>query len=156
MRAMARKPATKGSEMVVAKREGEREGELVTNRKGGRGVKYFLTEDTKKKMIMGVRLGMPIERVIPLAGIKGDGGAWRTLLSRHPKFAEELQEAKHAGEIELLGRVASADHGWQGAAWLLERARGYVARASLEHTGKGGSQLTIAHQLLSAVGEREK
>ncbi len=153
---MARKPATKGETMAIAKREGEREGELVTSRKGGRGVKYFLTEDTKKKMIMGVRLGMPIERVIPLAGIKGDGGAWRTLLSRHPKFAEELQEAKHAGEIELLGRVASADHGWQGAAWLLERARGYVARASLEHTGKGGSQLTIAHQLLSAVGEREK
>lgn len=153
---MARKPATKGSEMVVVRKGSEEAREGRVERGKGKRPIFLVSDETKKKMIMGVRLGMPVERVIPLAGMPGDGGSWRAFLAKDPEFAAALQEAKHAGEIELLGRVASADHGWQGAAWLLERARGYVARASLEHTGKGGSQLTIAHQLLSAVGEREK
>ena len=144
---------TKEPSLVVAKSaEGEREGE-----KGkGRRTKHVLKDDVKKQMLLGVRLGMPVERVIPLCGLSGDGGAWRMLLSRHPQFAQELQNAKLAGEIELLQRVHGSEQGWQGSAWLLERARGYVARASMEHTGKGGSTLTIAHQLLSSVAERER
>ena len=125
-------------------------------RKRKRGSRYKLTEEVKKKMIQGVRLGMPIERVIPLCGCPGDGGAWRSILVHHPGFETELQNAKLEGEIELLGRVHGSEQGWQGSAWLLERARGYVARASMEHTGRGGSTLTIAHQLLSSVAERER
>lgn len=130
------------------------EGKEVKKRK--RGSRYKLTEEVKKKMLQGVRLGMPIERVIPLCGCPGDGGAWRSILVHHPGFETELQNAKLEGEIELLGRVHGSEHGWQGSAWLLERARGYVARASMEHTGRGGSTLTIAHQLLSSVAERER
>jgi len=125
-------------------------------KKRNRGSRYKLTEEVKKKMLQGVRLGMPIERVIPLCGCPGDGGAWRSILIHHPGFETELQNAKLEGEIELLGRVHGSEQGWQGSAWLLERARGYVARASMEHTGKGGTTLTIAHQLLSSVAERER
>jgi hypothetical protein len=35
---------------------------------------------------------------------------------------------------------------------LLERTRGYVARASLEHTGKGGKELSVSGNLLGAFG----
>lgn len=142
--------------MVVVRKGSEESKEGRVERGKGKRPIFLVSDETKKKMIMGVRLGMPVERVIPLAGMPGDGGSWRAFLAKDPEFAAALQEAKTAGEIELLGRVHNSDHGWQGAAWLLERARGYVAKASLEHTGKGGSQLTIAHQLLSAVGEREK
>jgi hypothetical protein len=150
---MAGKPSRKVGALVVAKRE-EPEGRIERGK--GKRVTFRVSDETKKKMILGVRLGMPVERVIPLCGMPGDGGSWRAFLAKDPEFAAALQEAKTAGEIELLGRVHGSEQGWQGAAWLLERARGYVARASLEHTGKGGSALTVAHQLLSAVSEKEK
>lgn len=146
---MARK-RTVNQELVVSQRS--QDGKILRPERR----KYHLSDETKKKILLGVKLGMPVERLIPLAGIQGDGGAWRTLLAREPEFSKDLAEARSEGEIELLNRVHSSEVGWQGAAWLLERARGYVARASLEHTGKGGSQLTIAHQVLTAVGEKEK
>lgn len=149
--------------LVVSKPDQESDLELAGEQRNGRVERgkgkrpiFLVSEETKKKMLLGVRLGMPLERVIPLAGMPGDGGSWRAFLAKDPAFAAAIQEAKSAGEIELLNRVHSSEVGWQGAAWLLERARGYVARASLEHTGKGGSALTIAHQVLTAVGEKEK
>lgn len=115
-----------------------------------------ISEDAKKRILLGVECGIPIERLLPLIGMLPSSGGWSRLLQREPEFAREVELAKSRGEIDLVLSVKSGAHGWQGAAWLLERARGYVARASLEHTGKGGSALTIAHQVLSAVGEREK
>lgn len=156
MRAMARKPATKGSEMVVAKRDGQeaREGRVERKRPGR--VPRGISNEDKKTILQAARLGMPVDRLAGIVGLAGNMGGWHRLLDRDPEFKESLERERYTGEAMLLGRISSSEQGWQGAAWLLERARGYVARASLEHTGKGGSQLTIAHQLLSAVGEREK
>lgn len=153
---MARKPATKGSDMVVVRKGSEETKEgRVERKKPGRVPKRISDED-KKRMIAGIECGIPVERLLPLVGLQPSSGGWSRLLQREPEFAREIELAKSRGEIDLVLGVRAGGQGWQGAAWLLERARGYVARASLEHTGKGGSQLTIAHQLLSAVGEREK
>jgi hypothetical protein len=115
-----------------------------------------LKEEDKKRMIAGIECGIPVERLLPLVGFQPSSGGWSRFLQRHPDFAREVELAKSRGEIDLVLNVRSGAQGWQGAAWLLERARGYVARASMEHTGKGGSTLTIAHQLLSSVAERER
>lgn len=153
---MARKPATKAGEMVVVRKGSEeaKEGRVV-RKKPGR-VPLSVSEDVKKRVIAGIECGVPLERLYPLLGLPPSASGWSRLLQRDPVFAKEVEEAKSRGEIDLVLSVRTGSQGWQGAAWLLERARGYVARASLEHTGKGGSQLTIAHQLLSAVGEKEK
>jgi len=115
-----------------------------------------LKEEDKKKMIAGIECGIPVERLLPLVGFQPSSGGWSRFLQRHPDFAREVELAKSRGEVDLVLNVRTGSQGWQGAAWLLERARGYVARASMEHTGKGGSTLTIAHQLLSSVAERER
>ncbi len=153
---MARKPATKAGEMVVVRKGSEeaKEGRVVRKKPGP--VPKRISEEDKKRMIAGIECGIPVERLLPLVGLQPSSGGWSRLLQREPEFAREIELAKSRGEIDLVLGVRAGGQGWQGAAWLLERARGYVARASLEHTGKGGSQLTIAHQLLSAVGEREK
>ena len=153
---MARKLTKKESGMVVVKREGQEAKEgRVERRKPGR-VPLSVSEELKKRVIAGIECGVPLERLYPLLGLPPSASGWSRLLQRDPAFAKEVEEAKSRGEIDLVLSVRTGSQGWQGAAWLLERARGYVARASLEHTGKGGSQLTIAHQLLSAVGEKEK
>jgi hypothetical protein len=115
-----------------------------------------LKEEDKKKMIAGIECGIPVERLLPLVGFQPSSGGWSRFLQRHPDFAREVELAKSRGEVDLVLNVRTGSQGWQGAAWLLERARGYVARASMEHTGRGGSTLTIAHQLLSSVAERER
>lgn len=153
---MARKPVTKTGEMVVARKGSEEAGEAKVVRKKPGPVPKRISEEDKKRMIAGIECGIPVERLLPLVGLQPSSGGWSRLLQREPEFAREIELAKSRGEIDLVLGVRAGGQGWQGAAWLLERARGYVARASLEHTGKGGSQLTIAHQLLSAVGEREK
>ena len=63
-----------------------------------------------------------------------------------------IKQAQFEGELELTSVVRQCGNGWQGSAWLLERTRGYVARASLEHTGKGGKELSISGSLLGAFG----
>ena len=123
--------------------------------KGGRPA-LLVSEEAKKKVLHGIRLGIPIERLRAIAIPSNSPGAWNNFLRLNPDFEAEMERAKGEGELELASRVHSSAQGWQGAAWLLERARGYVAKASLEHTGKGGSQLTIAHQVMDAIGEREK
>lgn len=156
MRAMAGKgkrpalPAKRNQEPVVSE-----ERLPVRKGKGGRPP-ILVSEEAKKKILYGIRLGIPIERLRAIAIPSNSPGAWSNFLRLNPDFVDAMEAAKGEGELELAMRVHSSEQGWQGAAWLLERARGYVARASLEHTGKGGSQLTIAHQLLSAVGEKEK
>lgn len=153
---MTKAPRKQGrTRNVLASTEGRTSDVLVVKGKGGRPP-ILVSEEAKKKVLHGVRLGIPIERLRVIAIPSNSPGAWENFLRLNPSFAEQLESAKGEGELELASRVHSSEVGWQGAAWLLERARGYVARASLEHTGKGGSQLTIAHQVLTAVGEKEK
>ena len=127
----------------------------VEKRKPGPAPKV-ISSDEKKMVIRAAALGMPMDRVAGIVGLAGDTAGWARLLDRDPELKAEIEKSRHKGELVLLDRIDSGENGWQGAAWLLERARGYVARASLEHTGKGGSALTIAHQVLTAVGEKEK
>lgn len=111
------------------------------------------TKEGWERVLSGARLGMSFDKLWALSGM-GEHG-YKRHLSAHPHLIEEIKEARDSGEHSLLVRVSECEHGWQGSAWLLERARGYVARASLEHTGKGGSQLSIAHEVVGMLGGKE-
>lgn len=133
-----------------------KEGEVLkvekVKSKGGRPCKVVPVEQLKKA-IEACRLGIPLERVAILAGFpSGNAGGWADYLKRNPSFANDLELARLEGELELTSVVRQCGNGWQGSAWLLERTRGYVARASLEHTGKGGKELSISGSLLGAFG----
>ena len=140
----------KGMEIVQAK-EGK-------SGKGGKGGKIgrpekSVSSEQKKIALRAAYLGMPEDRVAVLCGFScGNPAGWGAYLSRHPDFKMELESARVTGEVEMQGRVLDAGNGWQGSAWLLERTRGYVARASLEHTGKGGKELSVSGNLLGAFG----
>jgi hypothetical protein len=126
--------------------------ETGKKRKVGRPCKVVPVEQLKKA-IEACRLGIPLERVAILAGFpSGNAGGWNEYLKRNPSFANELELARLEGELELTSVVRQCGNGWQGSAWLLERTRGYVARAQLEHTGKGGKELSVSGALLGAFG----
>jgi len=127
------------------------QGENGGKKKIGRPLK-ILSTDVTKKAIEAARLGIPIERIAIGCGFWNNGAGWQAYLVRNPKFASELEQARFEGELELTSVVRQCGNGWQGSAWLLERTRGYVARASLEHTGKGGKELSISGNLLGAFG----
>jgi hypothetical protein len=125
-------------------------------KKVGRPEKSVSSEQ-KKIALRAAYLGMPEDRVAVLCGFScGNPAGWGQYLMRHPEFKRELESARVTGEVEMQGRVLDAAIGWQGSAWLLERTRGYVARASLEHTGKGGKELSISGSLLGAFGGGNK
>ena len=131
------------------------QGENKGKRKVGRPLKILSAEVTKKA-IEAARLGIPIERIAIGCGFWNNGAGWQSYLARNPAFAAELEQARFDGEVELSSVVRQCGNGWQGSAWLLERTRGYVARASLEHTGKGGKELSISGSLLGAFGGGNK
>jgi hypothetical protein len=125
-------------------------------KKTGRPEKSVSSEQ-KKIALRAAYLGMPEDRVAVLCGFScGNPAGWGQYLIRHPDFKRELETARVTGEVEMQGRVLDAGNGWQGSAWLLERTRGYVARASLEHTGKGGKELSVSGNLLGAFGGQSK
>ena len=105
-------------------------------KKIGRPLKV-LSADTTKKAIEAARLGIPLERIAIGCGFFDSGQGWQNYLARNPDFANAIKQAQFEGELELTSVVRQCGNGWQGSAWLLERTRGYVARAQLEHTGKG-------------------
>ena len=145
---------------------------LAVNLEKGSGVGHAVSEGVKKKTgrpeksvsseqkkiaLRAAYLGMPEDRVAVLCGFScGNPAGWGQYLVRHPDFKRELESARVTGEVEMQGRVLDAGNGWQGSAWLLERTRGYVARASLEHTGKGGKELSVSGNLLGAFGGQSK
>jgi len=142
---MAKGKETKG-------KEAESAVQVVGKRKTGRPLKS-VSEENKKMALEAARLGMPMERVAVLAGFPtNSSGTWSQFLTRNPDFAAELERVRSIGELELTRVVSNCGPGWQGSAWLLERTRGYVARASLEHTGKGGKELSVSGALLGAFG----
>jgi hypothetical protein len=116
-----------------------------------------ISAEQKKTATRAAYLGMPEDRIAIICGFaSGNPTGWGQYLIRHPDFKRELEIARVTGEVEMQGRVLDAGNGWQGSAWLLERTRGYVARASLEHTGKGGKELSISGNLLGAFGGQSK
>ena len=131
------------------------QGENKGGKRIGRPLKVLSTETTKKAL-EAARLGIPLDRIAIGCGYWNNGSGWQQYLVRNPKFASELEQARFEGELELTSVVRSCGNGWQGSAWLLERTRGYVARASLEHTGKGGKELSVSGNLLGAFGGQSK
>jgi hypothetical protein len=131
-----------------------KEGKSGKSGKGGKigRPQKTLSTDQVKRAIEAARLGIPAERIAIGCGFHDGGNTWAQYLIRNPSFADQIREAQFQGELELASVVRSAGNGWQGSAWLLERTRGYVARASLEHTGKGGKELSISGSLLGAFG----
>ena len=129
---------------------------IVRKTKNGKKVgrpEKLVSAEQKKLATRAAYLGMPEERIAMLCGFaSGNPTGWGQYLLRNPAFKQELETARVTGEVEMQGRVLDASVGWQGAAWLLERTRGYVARAQLEHTGKGGKDLSISGTLLGAFG----
>ena len=102
------------------------------------------------RVLDAASLGLPLERLWALSGMSDK--TFTKYLARFPEKAKEIEGARSRGEYDLTSVVRSCGPGWQGSAWLLERTRGYVARASLEHTGKGGKELSISGSLLGAFG----
>jgi hypothetical protein len=140
---------SEGLEVVQVKGKGNGKAKRG---KIGRPLKS-VSEENKKMALDAARLGMPMERVAVLAGFPTNStGSWSQFLLRNPEFAAELERVRSIGELELTRVVSNCGPGWQGSAWLLERTRGYVARAQLEHTGKGGKELSISGSLLGAFG----
>jgi hypothetical protein len=140
------------SEVEVIEKAKGKEVKVGPKRKVGRPRKIIPVED-RKKALRAAELGIPLERVAVLCGFpSGNAGPWHAYLKANPDFAQELEKARLEGELDMSCVVRTAGPGWQGSAWLLERTRGYVARAQLEHTGKGGKELSISGSLLGAFG----
>lgn len=116
------------------------------------GTKMVLSADTKRKAIEAAQYGMPIERIAILCGFPSNETQWSRWIAANPAFRQELDQARAEGELVLQRRIINGEANWQSAGWMLERTRGYVARASLEHTGKGGKELSISGSLLGAFG----
>lgn len=115
-----------------------------------------ISAEQKKTATRAAYLGMPEDRIAIICGFaSGNPTGWGQYLMRHPDFKRELESARVTGEVEMQGRVLDAGNGWQGSAWLLERTRGYVARAQLDHTTKG-KELSVSGSLLGAFGGQAK
>jgi hypothetical protein len=109
-----------------------------------------VTDSDWSRVLDAASLGIPFERLCHLAGMTDK--TFTKYLLRYPERKEEIDAAKTRGEYDLTSVVRSCGPGWQGSAWLLERTRGYVARAQLEHTGKNGKELSVSGALLGAFG----
>ena len=121
-----------------------------------RGTKMVLSETTKKEAMEAAQYGMPIDRIAILCGFpSGNQTQWARWINANPKFQGELDRARAQGELLLQRRIMSGETNWQAAGWMLERTRGYVARASLDHTTKG-KELSVSGNLLGAFGGQSK
>ena len=154
---MAKVGSKKKLEVNLAKSLGVGHGMSEGKKKRVGRPEKSVSSEQKKIALRAAYLGMPEDRVAVLCGFScGNPAGWGQYLIRHPDFKRELESARVTGEVEMQGRVLDAGNGWQGSAWLLERTRGYVARASLEHTGKGGKELSVSGNLLGAFGGQSK
>ena len=137
----------KQADLVVEKVE-----KVRLRAKPEKGTKMTLSPDTKNKALEAARYGMPLERIAMLCGFSSSETQWARWINANPVFRKELDQARAEGELLLQRKIMSGEQNWQAAGWMLERTRGYVARASLEHTGKGGKELSIRGSLLGAFG----
>jgi hypothetical protein len=101
------------------------------------------------RVLDAASLGLPMERLWALSGMTDK--TFNKYLLRYPERKEAIEAARTRGEYDLTSVVRSCGNGWQGSAWLLERTRGYVARAQLDHTTKG-KELSVSGNLLGAFG----
>ena len=117
-----------------------------------KGTKMVLSEATKNEAMEAARYGMPIDRIAILCGFpSGNQTQWSRWINANPGFQLELDQARAQGELLLQRKIMSGEQNWQAAGWMLERTRGYVARAQLDHTTKG-KELSVSGSLLGAFG----
>jgi hypothetical protein len=116
-----------------------------------KGTKMVLSPDTKNKALEAARYGMPLERIAMLCGFSSSETQWSRWINANPAFRKELDQARAEGELMLQRKIMSGEQNWQAAGWMLERTRGYVARAQLDHTTKG-KELSVSGSLLGAFG----
>ena len=140
----------KGNEVLVKVRGVDLE-KPRQRAKPERGTKMTLSPDTKNKAMEAARYGMPIERIAILCGFSSSETQWARWINANPAFRKELDQARAEGELLLQRKIMSGEQNWQAAGWMLERTRGYVARASLDHTTKG-KELSVSGNLLGAFG----
>lgn len=132
--------------------KGEKTVEKVRLRaKREKGTKMVLSPDTKNNAMEAARYGMPIERIAILCGFSSSETQWARWINANPAFKRELDTARAEGELMLQRKIMSGEQNWQAAGWMLERTRGYVARAQLDHTTKG-KELSVSGSLLGAFG----
>jgi len=152
MKAKSKSKDSKRQAIAQGVVQGVVQGVQVEKRRVGRPGKVIPVEQLKKAL-QAAEIGIPLERVAIICGFpSGNAGGWADYLRRNPSFAADLEKARLEGELQMSLTVRACGNGWQGSAWLLERTRGYVARASLEHTGKGGKELSVSGNLLGAFG----
>jgi hypothetical protein len=120
-----------------------------------KGTKMVLSPDTKNKAMEAARYGMPLERIAMLCGFSSSETQWARWINANPAFRKELDQARAEGELMLQRKIMSGEQNWQAAGWMLERTRGYVARAQLDHTTKG-KELSVSGSLLGAFGGGNK
>ena len=116
-----------------------------------KGTKMVLSPDTKNNALEAARYGMPLERIAMLCGFSSSETQWARWINANPAFRKELDQARAEGELMLQRKIMSGEQNWQAAGWMLERTRGYVARAQLDHTTKG-KELSVSGSLLGAFG----
>ena len=121
-------------------------------KKNGPAPKVIADADWSR-VLDAASLGLPMERLWALSGMTDK--TFAKYLLRYPERKEAIESARTRGEYDLTSTVRSCGNGWQGSAWLLERTRGYVARASLDHTTKG-KELSVSGNLLGAFGGQSK
>jgi len=112
-----------------------------------------VAESDWSRVLDAASLGIPFERLCHLAGMTDK--TFTKYLTRYPERKEAIEAARTRGEYDLTSVVRQCGNGWQGSAWLLERTRGYVARAQLDHTTKG-KELSVSGSLLGAFGGGNK
>lgn len=102
---------------------------------GGRPPLYLVPE-VRAKVIEGLELGGAYHKVAEWAGIDEDTLLnWRKMEAppNSPpeivKFFGDLKKADVGGEFARLRMIVHGVQGWQGAAWWLERVKGYVKPA---------------------------
>lgn len=120
-----------------------------------KGTKMVLSPDTKNNALEAARYGMPLERIAMLCGFSSSETQWARWINANPAFRKELDQARAEGELMLQRKIMSGEQNWQAAGWMLERTRGYVARAQLDHTTKG-KELSVSGSLLGAFGGQAK
>ena len=136
----------------MKKEKGENLVKVRVRAKPTKGTKMVLSETTKKEAMEAAQYGMPIDRIAILCGFpSGNQTQWARWINANPKFQLELDRARAQGELLLQRKIMSGEQNWQAAGWMLERTRGYVARASLDHTTKG-KELSVSGNLLGAFG----
>lgn len=99
---------------------------------GGRPPLY-LDPEIRAKVLEGLELGIGYAKTAKWAGIDEDTLAnWRKMEpppnspSEVVEFFGDLKKAEIGGEVSRIRTVVQGFPGWQGAAWWLERVKGYA------------------------------